>query len=378
LIATMPSFRAHLGAPSAADPYAPDRDRGSVATLSLFRFSLALMVMATHLGGALPLQLGRAAVEAFFCISGFLITMVANGRYAGRPLAFLANRFLRIYPTYWFCLLAGYLIVTAIPNGNHLHPSLYVPVTWSDIAANLAIFGLTQDTASRLLPAAWSLHTELWFYLVIGLITAGRARLTLVLLIVSSLVSAAAAARLIALPFYGTPLGNAYAFFIGSAVWHSRHVLNGVAASACFVVGLILFEGLAWLPGASSLAATVFLAAPAAGVLLWGLWNCPLDALLGRFSGVCAFLGRLAYPVFLLHWPVALVVLHLFGVWHNWAMFLGSAVFSIAGGILVVFLLEKPIEKWRAQIRRRPARLDHAGLPQISAQAGSVCQTSAA
>jgi peptidoglycan/LPS O-acetylase OafA/YrhL len=346
-----------------------ERDRGSVASLSLFRFSLALMVMATHLGGALPVQLGRAAVEAFFCISGFLITMVATGRYAGRPLAFLANRFLRIYPTYWVCLLAGYLIVTRFPGGVDLHPSLYVPVTGRDIAANMAIFGLTQDTASRLLPAAWSLHTELWFYLVIGLVTAGRARLTLVLLAVSSLVSAAAAARLIALPFYGTPLGNAYAFFIGSAVWHNRHLLNGRTATLFFLSGLILFEALAWFPGTKSLAATVFLAAPAAGLLLWGLWNCRLDALLGRLNGFCVFLGRLAYPIFLLHWPIGLAVLHLFGVWHDWGMFLGSALFSIGGGVLIVFLLEKPIEKWRARIRRKPA------LPDSPMPSTAICQT---
>jgi peptidoglycan/LPS O-acetylase OafA/YrhL len=201
--------------------------------------------------------------------------------------------------------------------------------------------------------------------------------LTLFLLVVSSLVSAAAAARLIPLPFYGTPLGNGYAFFIGSAVWHNRHVLNGLVARTCFLAGLLLFEGLAWLPGAS-LSATVFLAAPAAGGLLWGLWNCRLDALLGRFSGFCAFLGRLAYPIFLLHWPIGLVVLHLFGVWHNWAMFLASALFSIGGGILVVFLLEKPIEKWRAQIRQRPIQADRAGLAQMPPSAASICQTSPA
>ncbi len=69
---------------------------GASSALSLFRFSLALMVMSEHLSGIVPAQAGRLAVEAFFCISGFLISMVATTRYAGRPAAFLVNRFLRI------------------------------------------------------------------------------------------------------------------------------------------------------------------------------------------------------------------------------------------------------------------------------------------
>src|SRR5665213_1555968 len=97
----------------------------SMAILSLFRFSLALMVMATHLSAMTPPQTGRVAVEAFFCISGFLISMVATGRYADRPIAFAANRFLRIYPTYWLCLAVAFLIVTRFPASTAIHPSLH-------------------------------------------------------------------------------------------------------------------------------------------------------------------------------------------------------------------------------------------------------------
>jgi peptidoglycan/LPS O-acetylase OafA/YrhL len=56
---------------------------GAFAGLGLFRFSLVLMVMSEHLSGAVPPQTGRLAVEAFICISGFLISSVATTRYAG-------------------------------------------------------------------------------------------------------------------------------------------------------------------------------------------------------------------------------------------------------------------------------------------------------
>src|SRR5690348_5903421 len=110
--------------------------------LSLFRFSLALMVLVEHLSARVPPQTGRVAVEAFFCISGFLITMVASGRYAGRPGAFLANRFLRIYPTYWACLAVGFAVVMLLPQSVALHPSLKAPATAGDWIANLGVFGL--------------------------------------------------------------------------------------------------------------------------------------------------------------------------------------------------------------------------------------------
>src|ERR1700743_124819 len=107
---------------------------GASATLSVFRFTLAAMVVATHLSAHTPSQTGRAAVEAFFCISGFLITMVSTGRYLDRPVAFLTNRFLRIYPTYWLCLAIALGIVTICPGSVHIHPSLYAPVAPQDFA----------------------------------------------------------------------------------------------------------------------------------------------------------------------------------------------------------------------------------------------------
>jgi peptidoglycan/LPS O-acetylase OafA/YrhL len=259
------------------------------------------MVVATHLSALTPPQTGRTAVEAFFCISGFLITMVSTGRYRHRPYAFLANRFLRIYPTYWVCLGVALAVVAVCPNSVHIHPSLYAPTTPEDLAANVAIFGLTQETASRLLPAAWSLHTELWFYLVIGLCTAARPRLTLLLLVAALAVSVCAVQGLIPISFYGTPLGNADAFFLGSAVWQHRDLVTGRAGRGLALTGFALFEGLAWMPGSPRADLNVLFAAPAIAFFLLGLWNSGADGLFpARFANV---LGRLSYPMFLLHWP---------------------------------------------------------------------------
>ncbi len=345
--------RAPADNPSVRDTIAP---AGASTALSLFRFSLALTVMGEHLSALEPPQTGRLAVEAFFCISGFLISMVATTRYAGRPAAFLANRFLRIYPTYWACLAVALVVVTVLPSAATLHPSLRVPDMPGDWMANLAVFGLTQQTVSRLLPAAWSLHTELWFYLLIGLLTATRPRLTFVLLPVTLLVSAYCAFWWAPVPFYGTPVGNADAFFIGSSAYLLRHRLRPRYPFLVALVGLAAFEFLAWGPVLRSQTMNEFLGAPVTAVLLLGLWNSPLDAALPRLRSTGVLLGRLSYPLFLLHWPLGGLAIGAAGLRPGPALFLVAGAMSLAVSVLVLRFIEDPLVRVRATIRESSPR----------------------
>src|SRR5262245_11571761 len=149
-----------------------------VHRISVLRFILALMVVVQHIGGLL---IGTVAVEAFFAISGFLVTMIATTTYQGRPFAYLANRALRIFPVYWACLAIGALVLWFVPD-VHLSVALRWPDTTVQAISQITIFGLPMtDEYPKILPPAWSLHTELWLYLVIGLVTAHSPRLTLLL-----------------------------------------------------------------------------------------------------------------------------------------------------------------------------------------------------
>ena len=334
---------------------------GASSALSLFRFSLALMVMSEHLSGLVPAQTGRLAVEAFFCISGFLISMVATTRYAGRPGAFLANRFLRIYPTYWACLAVGLVVVLLVPTSTELHPSLLVPQTAADWFANLAVFGLTQQTMSRLLPAAWSLHTELWFYLVVGLLTAARPRLTYLLLPVSLAVSAYCAFWWSPISFYGTPVGNADAFFIGSTVFLLRDRFRPRRPLLVAGIGFALFEWLAWGPFVGTQTVNEFLGAPAAAILLLGLWNSRLDDVLKPLKSAAAAFGRLSYPLFLLHWPLGALAIRIAGVGQSLELLAVAGTLSLLASIAVLKFVEDPLVRVRATIRkpeREPVMVD--------------------
>ena len=340
---------------------------GASSALSLFRFSLALMVMSEHLSGLVPAQTGRLAVEAFFCISGFLISMVATTRYAGRPAAFLVNRFLRIYPTYWACLAVGLVVVLLVPTSTALHPSLLVPETGADWFANLAVFGLTQETASRLLPAAWSLHTELWFYLVVGLLTAARPRLTFLLLPVSLAVSAYCAFWWSPISFYGTPIGNADAFFIGSTVFLLRDRLKLRRPLLVAGIGFALFESLAWGPVLGTQTVNEFLGAPAVGILMLGLWNSRLDDLLRPLKGAATVLGRLSYPLFLLHWPLGALAIRIAGVGQGLELLAIAGALSLLASLAVLKFVEDPLVRVRATIRKaEPEPMMPDAMPAIS------------
>lgn len=78
--------------------------------MGLLRFLFALAVVIAHSGsifGYMPMP-GDLAVQCFYLISGFYISLVLNEKYIGENKSyklFLSNRMLRLYPTYWAVLL---------------------------------------------------------------------------------------------------------------------------------------------------------------------------------------------------------------------------------------------------------------------------------
>jgi exopolysaccharide production protein ExoZ len=101
----------------------------------------------------------QVGLDLFFVLSGFVMTASTAGRSRG-PMSsfnFIAGRFARIYPTYWTYLVPLIAIYLLLPGS----------VISSDRAIDLvgSIFLLPSD-APPLLPVAWSLTLELWFYAV--------------------------------------------------------------------------------------------------------------------------------------------------------------------------------------------------------------------
>ncbi|MCX5391849.1 acyltransferase [Streptomyces sp. NPDC006482] len=148
---------------------------GRLHALDGLRLAAALMVVIYHYtarggGWSTPVKdifpetfrissYGYLGVQLFFIISGFVICMSAWDR----PVkAFFVSRVIRLYPAYWFGVIATSVTVAVIPGGrNHL--------AWNDILTNLTMLQQPLRVPS-VDTVYWTLYTELRFYLLFALV----------------------------------------------------------------------------------------------------------------------------------------------------------------------------------------------------------------
>jgi len=116
-------------------------------------------------------RIGHSGVDLFFVISGFIMIVIArdypcNWRTAA---GFLYNRWARIYPTYWLWFLVSLSIFLAAPHWLRMEPGAVPRLVES--------FFLVPPWSPILVPVAWTLKYELYFYLVFSLVILVPARL---------------------------------------------------------------------------------------------------------------------------------------------------------------------------------------------------------
>jgi peptidoglycan/LPS O-acetylase OafA/YrhL len=337
------------------------------AGLNLVRFFLAFNVVIFHLWNSAAPGAGPVAVLGFFFVSGFLITQIVQEVYVtpARSWAFLLNRTLRIYPQYAIALGLALLTIKLYPAvASHINSYLRWPATAAEWLPQVAIFGLDK-AAVRVLPATWTLGTELYYYLLIGLVTARSKRASVALCAISLPVGALCALKVLPWDFYGSPIGNGFVFALGSVAYFYRDRMRVrpaifALAVAAYLVNVYLVPALEQADvDKANLAASVL---PFAIILLFLVQNPVRQPWLMQLSLV---LGKMAYPMFLLHWAVCVVI----SAW----LFHGLASFDMAGslqgaeyfgamlaGVLVcsfVFYrcIDQPVERYRQIVRARGA-----------------------
>jgi peptidoglycan/LPS O-acetylase OafA/YrhL len=97
--------------------------------MGILRLLLALSVVASH--GLIFLNLsfvgGPLAVQAFFIVSGFYISLILNEKYIGvneNYFLFITNRILRLYPIYWTVLILiviSNICIFILSKGTQFH-----------------------------------------------------------------------------------------------------------------------------------------------------------------------------------------------------------------------------------------------------------------
>ena len=303
------------GAASLAGP-APHLD-----ALDLFRAVAVLMVMAAHLGRALPDAIaqfwfvyGRLGVEVFFVVSGYVIPY-SLARSGYRPFArggfpvFAARRFLRIHPPY----LAAVVLTFAIAWPWRHAIGLPWLETWGTAARSLVYFYFPADN-----PVFWSLLVEIEYYLLMGLLFPLLAHRRMEIAFGTLL------ALLLLARFSGEP---------GGAFHLPQYLPRFAAGFALFWLGegrigwrrfVVLVAALwLWDDGSPAAAATSITALAIMGAMRW-TGSYP------RFLDPLFFLGTISYSVFLIHLPVGVKITALGQAFLGDGAGWGVAIFLVA------------------------------------------------
>jgi len=308
----------------------PSGLRPRLPGLEALRGLAALAVALHHIGVESftpPLPLApRAylAVDLFFVLSGFVIAL-AYEEDMGRGLTlggFLRRRLYRLYPLFLLSLALGLAAAVlgwwlAVPLGGALLLA-GLPAALLLLPLPLPATGHGWRPVIPLNPAAWSLSLELWGNCAYALLLPWLNRRRLLLI----LGGAALALILLRLGHYG---GLNY-----GPGWHG-YPLGWVRFTLGFAAGLLLCR-LRRRGGLPSCGAATLLALGLAQSAVWAtpqgaVWAMPgggaglelgavlllgpATVLLGatvRLGGAAAraalVLGRLSYPIYILHWPV--------------------------------------------------------------------------
>ncbi len=318
-----------------------DRLENDENNFTLLRLLLALMVVLGHfklLSGtaypSFPFNLADAAVDSFFVVSGFLITLSFE---RSRSLwSFYVRRVFRLYPMYACIVLVQTVIMLALlPNGplSELHSTLRY------LAANLLLANFMQYDIGGVLaglrnpginPSLWTLKIEIGFYLIVPFICLAVRRWGWVVLAAIFVVSVAYSVAL-------AQLGD---------VRLARQLPGQLQF---FVVGMALYlygQRLRVYPWVSVLVIIGFLAA-------WTLIE-PIPSGIRPFV-VAAFVfcfafclpvmplqSDMSYSVYLLHGPL-IQTLILLGLFRDTPYFLAGVVgVVLASAFITEHLVERP------------------------------------
>jgi peptidoglycan/LPS O-acetylase OafA/YrhL len=145
------------------------------------RLFLATLVLLSHLGIKLwRFDLGVISVVLFFMLAGYVVTdLLARVFEPDKKLIlrFYAERCLRIFPLYLYCLglTVIFLLLTGFSNPvfkpiHILNNLLIVPLDYFMFFDN----SILQDPSAYLVPPAWSLGLELQAYLVLPIVVLSK------------------------------------------------------------------------------------------------------------------------------------------------------------------------------------------------------------
>jgi peptidoglycan/LPS O-acetylase OafA/YrhL len=348
---------------------------------------LAIIVIMGYHGGVFFTSGGFYGVDAFFTLSGFLITslLIAEWHQTAtiRLRLFWARRARRLLPALLVMVLAVTLYCAfLVPSGTYPHirsdgiAALFYFANWHFIAAGSNYFAQSAPTSP--LTHTWSLAVEEQFYLVWPLIVLGvvklwRSKLALLLLCIAGALASAIEMGYLYSPgdvnrlYYGTDT-RAQALLIGSglavalSMWSDRPERSGGdsawAARSPSGRAFLLVLGLAGLAGSVVLWTTVssndplayrggfFLVALATAAILLSV-VCSPRSLLARAlaSWPMRNVGKISYGLYLWYYPMVIYIDHARTGLTGYPLFFVRGAATLTVAVASFYIVESPIRR---------------------------------
>jgi peptidoglycan/LPS O-acetylase OafA/YrhL len=332
--------------------------------MGVYRIFLSNVVIFVHLWTRSSpwLELGYPAVFSFFVLSGYLMTRSITGNYAFNVnglTRYALNRALRLYPQYWLVMLFGLAVVSAFPKDAFLlNFKLIRPDTITAWLSNIFIVGLLNGTTRVLVPPAWSLDIEIVFYALMGL-GLSRSKPVVVMWFLASLGYTAwmVANDVDFVHRYASYAAASLPFSLGAMLYVYRDACKRflkiplpITAGMLAVMAVLVKDRVFGDPRDAGF----YILFASSVLVIISLNNSNSRMLPQTWQKIDRLLGELAYPIFLCHWAVATLVLHLvFGtkVPADNSLWLASIVFIHLLGLLVYYLVDYNVHLLRDKVR---------------------------
>lgn len=335
----------------------------------------ALAVVMIHTGGAGLRSLGAignkladsgsAGVFVFFVISGFAVSQSFDS--SGSYRSYLVKRLRRIVPLYFF-----WLAVCIAWSGGVSAYSLFMHVTFLSF--------LDIQVANSIIGVEWTIPIEVFYYLLIPAVLVWTRRLpTLWLIALSALMlhlifqflAAFSGDKANFLRLHWSPIPYAFSFSLGMLTYRIKQTFNpkpwqsylawtfSAAIFISYAINPRLFKYLhidiLILCSVITFLVIIFTTDSNNKLATKILCNRPVQ-----------FIGLWSYGIYLSHSPLNGIVVSHFGLTPV-PNFLVTSALAIAVSALTYYLIERPGQRWRAQIEpNREART--ASLPSAPAE----------
>ena len=359
--------------------------------MGVLRFILAIAVVLEHTANHnLYLMRGTDAVHIFFIISGFYMCMVIREKYttsARGVFCFYINRYLRLWPAYLtvvlMCVAWFYFCRFATKGTNEDPPIFNSAVFLGDINltfvwfANITLLGIdalnwfvvnsngcitlaksgiipqsTGDTLwlgySKWVPQAWTIGSELWFYLCAPFLIIRWPKLSLLLIFTASLILKFYYSKIFMHSGYFIWIFWIWLFCLGMAAYlfykeNADKIKISDQAHKIILGFFLLIYTIPYVLGSRI---------HENALIFFSVLSIPILFHLTKKNKVDRFVGELSYPIYISHMLTAEIsstFINLFKINNSYLIIFNIGLCIFVSVCLVLFI-DNPIETLRKKI----------------------------